>query len=261
MMAGFTKSYRDKWTHPIFRDMLEAAVWAWMCDRAVWEDTRINYCGQVISLSRGQLITSRSFISKGFRVGEQSIRTLLARMENDGMINQLPTSQGTIITICNYSKYQDLQPATNQPTNQPLTSGQPAPNQNKKELKEDKKIKKERKTLLSNLSDADFEEFWALYPNRQGKAAARIAYAKSRKETSHETIIRGVRKYIQACPWRGELKYCKHASTWLNGGCWADEYQVGGFADKNTGGVGKNAPTSYERSIMAAYATVKRDEF
>jgi len=36
---------------------------------------------------------------------------------------------------------------------------------------------------------------------------------------------------------------------------------AGNNPNKNTGGVGKNAPTSYERSIMAAYATVQRDEF
>jgi hypothetical protein len=252
-MAGFTKSYRDKWIHPIFRDLLEASVWAWMCDTAVWEDTRINYCGQVISLSRGQLITSRSFISNGFRVGEQSIRTLLARLENDGMINQRPTSHGTIITFCNYSKYQDYQPAPNQQSNQPLTSAQPAPNQNKKELKEGKELKKETYS-------AEFEQFWKLYPKKDDKSQAAKAYIKARKETDHAKIIDGVERYAAAKPWGDNIRFCKNASTWLNGKCWENEYTVGGFADQNSGGVGKNTPTSYERSIMAAYAHGRADE-
>jgi len=141
MMSGYTLSYRDKWNHPVFKNFHEAAVWAWLCDMAVWQETRVNYCGQMVTLQRGQMITSRSYIAKGFEMGEQKIRTLLARLEKDGMINQLSTSHGTIITICNYGKYQDLQPADNQPLNQPITSPQPAANHNKKEYKQDKQAR------------------------------------------------------------------------------------------------------------------------
>lgn len=263
-MAGFTKSYRDKWRHPIFRDLLEASVWSWMCDTAVWEDTRINYCGQVISLSRGQLITSRSFISKGFRIGEQSIRTLLARMENDGMINQQPTSHGTIITICNYSKYQDYQPATNQPTNQPPTSPQPATNQNKKELKEGKegkelnkenfvKEKPEEETTHAQTNQpaspenhppdaganpvtppakpdkaepVGFELFWKNFPNQRKGSRDRAlrAYRLAIKRASAEKINLAVLQYAKSQEVR--TGYAKGAAAWLNDDRYETDYSV-----------------------------------
>lgn len=30
MDHGWVKSYRSKWTHPAFRNLLEAAMWAWL---------------------------------------------------------------------------------------------------------------------------------------------------------------------------------------------------------------------------------------
>lgn len=251
-MSGFTYSYRSKWTHPVFRNLVEAAVWAWLCDSAVWKDCRVNYNGEVVSLTRGQIITSRSYISKGFRLGEQSIRTLLARMERDGMINQHPTSRGTIITICNYDKYQSSQPATNQP----LTSTQPAPNQNKKEGKEGKEGNKGIPPTPHQPDHLDmqvmFEDFWARYPNRKAKGEARKAYEKARTRESHENIIAGLGRFIEANPWRGELRYCKHPATWLNADGWADEYP-----STSAAGTGTSTPegaTSYERGILASLA-------
>ena len=261
-MAGFTKSYRDKWRHPIFRDLLEASVWAWMCDTAVWEDTRINYCGQGISLARGQLITSRSFISKGLRIGEQSIRTLLARLENDGMINQRPTSHGTIITICNYSKYQDYQPADNQPTNQPLTSPQPATNQNKKELKEGKEGNELKKEYLLS----DFEKLWDMWKpistDKGSKKKAYSSYAKARKKTDHETIIRGAENYMRACHASG--RYTLHVATWLNQCGWEDDYSVTPISPGKP--IQPNQPagngaTSYERGLMASLARAQDPDY
>ena len=121
--TGFTKSYRAKWQNPIFRNLLEAGIWAWLCDTAVWEETRIRFNGELITLQRGQLLTSIRFISKGFDIGEQKVRTFLDHIESDGMINTQPTHKGTLITICNYEKYQQNANSTNTPTNTPLTHG------------------------------------------------------------------------------------------------------------------------------------------
>lgn len=258
-MSGYTKSFRSKWEHPIFRDLQEAGVWAWLCDSATWKDTRVNYCGIMVELKRGQIITSRSFIAKGFNLGEQKVRSLLARLEKDCMINQQPTSHGTIITICNYEKYQPQQPADNQPHNQPLTSDQPATNQNKKEVKEVKERKK-------NIYTPDFEEFWTLYPNPDDKAGTFKKYLTALKETDHETIINGVKRYITANPWGDNIKYCRHSTTWLNKKSWNTQYdppQPSSGQPSQHDRPARGGQSSYERGIMASLAGAKHspDEF
>jgi hypothetical protein len=70
----------------------------------------------------------------------------------------------------------------------------------------------------------DFEQFWAVYPRRIGKLAARKAYIRARHHGSAEEILDGVENYKRHLP--RELQYVKHASTWLNAGCWMDEYEV-----------------------------------
>lgn len=105
-MSGFAKSYRQKWRHQIFRNLREASVWAWMCDSAVWEGVTIRFNGELVELQRGQLAASIRFISEGFEMGERQIRTLLSVMQASGMIAKQTTHKATIITICNYDKYQ-----------------------------------------------------------------------------------------------------------------------------------------------------------
>lgn len=172
---GFTKSYRSKWENPVFRNLLEAAIWSWMCDAAAWKDTKVRFAGEVVELKRGQLITSRSFISKGFGIGEQVTRTFLENIEKDEMVNLQTTRKGTIITICNYEKYQSNEITTNQQTNQHPTSTQPAANHNKKE---DKNLRTKELSIDNappeGVSDVSWKEFLAL---RKKKRATNTPHA------------------------------------------------------------------------------------
>lgn len=171
---GFVKSHRAKWENPIFRNLLEAAIWGWMCETAAWKETRIRFNGELVTVRRGQLMTSRGFIAKGFCIGEQVIRTFLDHIESDGMINQQATRRGTLITICNYEKYQTNETEDNQQTNQPITSHQPATNHNKKELKNLRT--EEKKDTPPGVSDEAWLEYLKV---RKKKRAAQTDYAIS----------------------------------------------------------------------------------
>ena len=68
-----------------------------------------------------------------------------------------------------------------------------------------------------------FERFWAVYPKRVAKEAARKAFAKAAENgTDVEALIAGAQRY--AVERQGQdPKYTKHPATWLNAGCWEDE--------------------------------------
>jgi hypothetical protein len=71
------------------------------------------------------------------------------------------------------------------------------------------------------MSDADFEAFWACYPRKVAKLAAKKAYDKARLSATQEELLEGVAQYIQHKP-----EYCDwaHAASWLNAGRWMDDY-------------------------------------
>ena len=73
-------------------------------------------------------------------------------------------------------------------------------------------------------SEADeFEEWWSLYPRKQGKGQARTAYAKARRTTSAHTLLASLRDQIPEYQRRGP-KYTPMPTTWLNGEQWTNEF-------------------------------------
>ncbi|WP_312070395.1 hypothetical protein [Anaerotignum propionicum] len=77
-------------------------------------------------------------------------------------------------------------------------------------------------------SDQDrFDQFWKLYPNKKAKAAAfrRWRAMKISVET-FQVILDGLQKALRSQEWAKDGgAYIPHPATWLNGGCWEDEYK------------------------------------
>lgn len=66
-----------------------------------------------------------------------------------------------------------------------------------------------------------FDEFWAVYPRKDDKKKARLAYAKALRVSTVGEILEGARRYA-ADPNR-ESRYTRHATTWLNNESWGNE--------------------------------------
>jgi Helix-turn-helix domain len=85
-------------------------------------------------------------------------------------------------------------------------------------------------------SDDSFQQFWAVYPKRVAKEAARKAWAKAIEHgVDPDVVVAGARCY--AVLHAGEdPRYTKHPATWINSGCWEDEPPDGAVIDE-TGNV------------------------
>lgn len=67
-----------------------------------------------------------------------------------------------------------------------------------------------------------FERFWAVYPKKVGKEAARRAFAKVRVPT--ESLIAAVEAQKRSLQWGKENgRFIPNPATWLNQGRWEDE--------------------------------------
>lgn len=78
--------------------------------------------------------------------------------------------------------------------------------------------------------DEDFNKLWKLYPRKEGKKKAYEAYKRAiKKGVTNKEIQTGIVNYLTQIKIQGtDKKYVKQGSTWFNGNCWDDEYNVGG---------------------------------
>lgn len=76
--------------------------------------------------------------------------------------------------------------------------------------------------------DASFDAFWALYPNKASKEAARKAWAKiNPNERLQVSIFEAVRRAATSRDWlKDEGQFVPHGATWLNGKRWEDDAPV-----------------------------------
>jgi hypothetical protein len=116
-----------------------------------------------IEIKEGQLVTGRKQLSEDLGISEQSIRTSLKRLKSTNEITIKPTNKFSIITICNYSTYQDSKKETNQQNDDQLTNGQPTTNQQSTTNKNVKKNKNEKKKKFGSqnnvlLTEIEYEK-------------------------------------------------------------------------------------------------------
>lgn len=79
-----------------------------------------------------------------------------------------------------------------------------------------------RRSRAAEVEPAGFAEFWAAYPRKTGKDAARRAWAKATERAEVRTLLDGVQRYATD-PNLPEPQYVPHPATWLNGGRWDDD--------------------------------------
>jgi len=108
--VGWTKRWRAMWTKGYHRDHLLWVMMSYFIDFAEYQDTKIFWpaAGKRIRVERGQHLFSVRELSKFLGAGHQQIRTRLDVMKDIEFSTHQPTHRYTILTVLNYSKYQDV---------------------------------------------------------------------------------------------------------------------------------------------------------
>lgn len=104
----------------------------------------------------------------------------------------------------------------------------------------------------------DFENFWHTYPRRIEKKSAFKAWKTALKSgATADEITAGAARYAKYRAGEPE-RFTKHPSTWLNQGCWEDEYSTAGngygYNGYSSGGIVARTPedAEYFRNLNAA---------
>ena len=106
--GGWITLNRSIKKHWIWTDALYLHMWIDFLLRANYETNKIFIDSSLITLKRGQFVTSQKKLAKQYKCSISKIRHFLYLLQDDSMIELKTTHRFTQITICNYSLYQDL---------------------------------------------------------------------------------------------------------------------------------------------------------
>lgn len=117
-MTGFIALDRSALDHPLLKDAERFRAWFWIVARACWKPTPFDLNGKIVSLERGQLCASRAQLAEAWNWSPSAVERFLVRLETEQMIGRATGQGRTIITVCNYGKYQDVEEKTGQVSEQ-----------------------------------------------------------------------------------------------------------------------------------------------
>lgn len=109
-MSGFYLMHRGWQDHPVFRneEFSRRDAFVWLIEEAAYRPTRTHAAGGAIALNRGQLSYSLRFMAKAWRWDEARVRRFLSSLSKAKIIDAATDAGQTVITICNYDKYQTV---------------------------------------------------------------------------------------------------------------------------------------------------------
>lgn len=119
--------------------------------KATYKERTVKVGYQDVPLEAGEFIFGRHTASKETKISEQTIRTCIKHLEKMGNLTIKSTKQFSIISIVNWSRYQEE--STNEPTN-----SQPTTNQRLTTNKKGKKDKKDKKDIYGKFLNVSLTE-------------------------------------------------------------------------------------------------------
>lgn len=188
--TGWIKLYREILNNPIVcKDADHFAIWNYLLLSATHKSYDVVFGKDRITLQAGQLITGRKVIADKFKINETKVQRILKAFENAQQIEQQTSNKNRLITIVNWATFQSNEQQEEQQVNNRCTTDEQQVNTNKN----DKKEKKEKKTIYTPF----FEELWALYPKKEGKATTSKKVKKLLKEYTEEELLNCVKAYVR----------------------------------------------------------------
>lgn len=116
-MSGYYLMHRGWMENPVFRNeaFSRRDAFVWLIENAAYSVTRAPTPRGTVELHRGQLCASLRYLAKAWRWDEAKVRRFLQSLQKEKIIDASTDAGQTVVTICNYDKYQLPAKATDAP--------------------------------------------------------------------------------------------------------------------------------------------------
>ena len=103
---GFICISRGIREHWVWKNPVYFKRWAELIMMANYDNREVSFSCHRLMLQRGQLAVNLSYLSKTWNVSTQAVLKFLVKLEVSGMVTRVVDDKVTVITICNYDRYQ-----------------------------------------------------------------------------------------------------------------------------------------------------------
>lgn len=138
-------------------------AWIDLIMMANHKDNKFPFCGEVVMVQRGSLVTSELKLMNRWGWSKSKVRLFLNLLQNDAMIVKITDRKKTTINIVNYSVYQDIETTEEPKKNRKKTDSRPIKDTNNNENNDNNILSKDNKRFVSddelNQSIMDFIEY------------------------------------------------------------------------------------------------------
>lgn len=128
MDESWVKIHRKILEHWIYKRPEYVSIWIYLIARANWKPSKALVNGSIVTIDRGEVLTSIGSLAENTHTSRQTVRTFLRLAEVDEMISVKSNTAATRIKLLNYEKLQQRENYDQHTPNTRLTNGQPTPN-------------------------------------------------------------------------------------------------------------------------------------
>jgi hypothetical protein len=256
MLQGWIKLHRTLTENPLWKDEKFSRGQAWV-DLLLNTNHAHGYFrtanGRRVDVGRGQCGMSQLTMSKRWQWSRGKVKRFLSELEKDQNIIQQTVQQNSLLTICNYSKYQtsEIGASTIHGTISETVSEQQTVN--KRDSKRDTNKNEENdnngkneKKLPVEVDNPLFNTFWKIYPGprKRDKPKAKTLFNKESKATQ-ELIVNHIKhRSLNDPQWlKNSGDFIPGPVPFLNQHGWTDEYRATGSESRFTDLTQKNINT------------------
>ena len=218
---GYIRLFRSITSWEWYDDISTFRVFCHLLLTCNWQDKKWH--GHTIK--PGQRVVSLAKLAEETGLTAQAVRTAISHMEKTGEVTRCKLGKNGLITVKNWGKYQDNNTIVNRNINKEVTEKQQEINTELTPNEESKKAIKQEIPPYSPPTGDGFAQFWAAYPKKRSKGAARKAWDKLHADpTMQATILQAIERAKQSEDWQKDGgKYIPYPATWLNADGWEDE--------------------------------------
>ena len=108
MAKGWIKTYRNITDHWVWQNNLRFKAWMDILLRVNHKPQRIRFNNGFINIKAGQTVTSLQKLADSWLCCKDTVSTILKEFEADGMIEVDSDNRRTLLTVVNYSVFQDV---------------------------------------------------------------------------------------------------------------------------------------------------------
>ena len=139
-MSGWYRLHRSWQDHAVFRNeaFSRRDAFVWLIEHACYEGAKVTAPSGVITLGRGQLSYSLRYLGGAWKWDDAKVRRFLQSLAKAQIIDAATDAGQTVITICNYDKYQATDKRPDAAADAEMTQARRNGDANKKEREERK---------------------------------------------------------------------------------------------------------------------------